>query len=81
MPRLGIEQSARDALALLIEGGAASVLVVRPGGEIVGAITVAAISAALLKGMGFPNVAHLEPGFNGWAAAGLPVEGAPAKKG
>jgi len=24
--------------------------------------------------MGFPNVAHLEPGFNGWAAAGLPVE-------
>ena len=31
--------------------------------------------------MGFPNVAHLEPGFNGWAAAGLPVEGAPAKKG
>jgi len=40
-----------------------------------------AISAALLKDMGFPNVAHLEPGFNGWAAAGLPVEGAPAKKG
>jgi len=24
--------------------------------------------------MGFPDVAHLEPGFNGWAAAGLPVE-------
>jgi hypothetical protein len=24
--------------------------------------------------MGFPNVAHLECGFNGWAAAGLSVE-------
>jgi rhodanese-related sulfurtransferase len=24
--------------------------------------------------MGFPNVAHLELGFNGWAAAGFPVE-------
>jgi hypothetical protein len=23
-------------------------------------------------------VAHFEPGFNGWAAAGGPVEGAPA---
>ena len=50
VPRLGIEQSARDALALLIGGGAASVLVVRPGGEIVGAITVEAISAALRRG-------------------------------
>jgi 3-mercaptopyruvate sulfurtransferase SseA len=27
--------------------------------------------------MGFPNVAHFEPGFNGWSAAGLSVEGAP----
>ena len=50
VPRLGSEQSARDALALLIEGGAESVLVVRPGGEIAGAITVEAISAALRRG-------------------------------
>ena len=39
-----------------------------------------ALSAVVLKDMGFPNVAHLEPGFNGWAAAGLPVEGGKAKK-
>jgi 3-mercaptopyruvate sulfurtransferase SseA len=30
--------------------------------------------------MGFPDVAHLEPGFNGWAAAGLPVEREEKKK-
>lgn len=40
-----------------------------------------ALSAVVLKEMGFPNVAHLEPGFNGWAAAGLPVEGGKAKGG
>jgi rhodanese-related sulfurtransferase len=33
-----------------------------------------ALAADALRDMGFPNVAHLEPGFNGWAAAGLPVE-------
>ena len=33
-----------------------------------------ALAADVLREMGFPNVAHLEPGFNGWAAAGLPVE-------
>lgn len=38
-----------------------------------------ALSAALLKDMGFPNVAHLDPGFNGWAKAGLPVEGGKPK--
>ena len=39
-----------------------------------------ALAADVLRQMGFPNVAHLEPGFNGWAAAGLPVEGGEAKK-
>jgi rhodanese-related sulfurtransferase len=34
----------------------------------------------VLKEMGFPNVAHLEPGFNGWATAGLPVEGKKPKE-
>ena len=24
--------------------------------------------------MGYPNVAHLEAGFSGWAEAGMPVE-------
>lgn len=38
-----------------------------------------ALAAVVLLDMGFPNVAHLEPGFNGWAAAGLPVEGAKPK--
>jgi rhodanese-related sulfurtransferase len=33
-----------------------------------------AISAAVLRDMGFPDVAHLEAGFTGWAEAGLPVE-------
>ena len=38
-----------------------------------------ALATVVLKDMGFPNVAHLEPGFNGWAAAGLPVEGGQAR--
>ena len=33
-----------------------------------------ALAADVLREMGFPNVAHFEPGFNGWAAAGLPLE-------
>lgn len=33
-----------------------------------------ALAADVLREMGFPNVAHLEAGFNGWAAAALPVE-------
>ncbi len=33
-----------------------------------------ALAADVLREMGFPDVAHLEAGFNGWAAAGLPVE-------
>jgi rhodanese-related sulfurtransferase len=33
-----------------------------------------ALAADVLREMGFPNVAHFEPGFNGWAAAGQPVE-------
>jgi rhodanese-related sulfurtransferase len=33
-----------------------------------------ALAADVLREMGFPRVAHLEAGFNGWAAAGLPVE-------
>ena len=40
-----------------------------------------ALAADVLREMGFPNVAHLEPGFNGWAEAGLPVEGGEPKKG
>ena len=40
-----------------------------------------ALAADVLREMGFPNVAHLETGFNGWAEAGLPVEGAEPKKG
>ena len=39
-----------------------------------------ALAADVLREMGFPNVAHLEPGFNGWAEAGLPVEGGEPKK-
>jgi rhodanese-related sulfurtransferase len=35
------------------------------------------LAADVLREMGFPNVAHFEPGFNGWSAAGLSVEGAP----
>lgn len=33
-----------------------------------------ALAADILRTMGFPDVAHLELGFNGWSAAGLPVE-------
>lgn len=33
-----------------------------------------ALAAKAMKDMGYPNVAHLESGFGGWAAAGLPVE-------
>ncbi|MCY4388140.1 MAG: rhodanese-like domain-containing protein [Desulfurellaceae bacterium] len=33
-----------------------------------------ALAADVLQDMGFPNIAHLEVGFNGWAEAGLPVE-------
>ncbi|MEO8754674.1 MAG: rhodanese-like domain-containing protein [Casimicrobiaceae bacterium] len=38
-----------------------------------------ALAAVVLLDMGFPNVAHLEPGFNGWAAAGFPIEGGKPK--
>jgi rhodanese-related sulfurtransferase len=38
-----------------------------------------ALAADVLREMGFPNVAHLEAGFNGWSAAGLPVEREPEK--
>jgi len=33
-----------------------------------------ALSAKVMKDMGYPNVAHMEAGFGGWAAAGMPVE-------
>ena len=33
-----------------------------------------ALAADVLREMGFPSVAHLEPGFSGWTAAGRPVE-------
>ena len=33
-----------------------------------------ALAADVLRDMGFPNVAHLEVGFNGWSAAGMPVD-------
>ena len=33
-----------------------------------------ALAAATLLDIGYTNVAHLEPGFNGWAAAGGAVE-------
>jgi rhodanese-related sulfurtransferase len=36
-----------------------------------------ALAADVLREMGFPSVAHLEPGFTGWAAAGRPVEREP----
>ena len=36
-----------------------------------------ALAADVLRQMGFPSVAHLEPGFNGWSAAGRPVEREP----
>jgi rhodanese-related sulfurtransferase len=33
-----------------------------------------ALAADVLREMGFPNVAHLAVGFNGWAEAGRAVE-------
>ena len=33
-----------------------------------------ALAVTALKEIGFTNVAHHEPGFNGWAAEGRPVE-------
>src|SRR5687768_13893057 len=33
-----------------------------------------ALAADVLKTMGFPSVAHLEVGFNGWKEAGKPIE-------
>jgi len=33
-----------------------------------------ALAAAMMKEMGYPDVAHLEPGFAGWEAAGFEVE-------
>jgi len=33
-----------------------------------------ALAADVLREMGFPSVAHLEVGFNGWSAAGMPVQ-------
>jgi rhodanese-related sulfurtransferase len=39
-----------------------------------------ALAAVVLLEMGFPNVAHLEPGFRGWSEAGFPIEKPVAKK-
>ena len=33
-----------------------------------------ALAAKTMKDMGYANVAHLEPGFGGWEAAGLEIE-------
>ena len=33
-----------------------------------------ALTAKTMKDMGYPDVAHLEEGFGGWAEAGMPVE-------
>lgn len=33
-----------------------------------------ALAADTMKRMGYPDVAHLEPGFGGWEAAGKPIE-------
>lgn len=33
-----------------------------------------ALAAKAMKDMGYPDVAHMEAGFGGWASAGLPVE-------
>ena len=33
-----------------------------------------ALAAKTMKDMGYTDVAHLEPGFDGWAEAGLPVQ-------
>ena len=39
-----------------------------------------ALAADVLREMGFPNVAHLEPGFNGWAEAGCPSRAASRRR-
>ena len=39
-----------------------------------------ALAADVLKSMGFPSVAHLEVGFNGWVEAGRPVDKEPDAK-
>ncbi len=33
-----------------------------------------ALAAATMQEMGYGDVAHLEPGFDGWASAGLDIE-------
>ncbi len=33
-----------------------------------------ALAAKTMKDMGYPDVAHLEPGFGGWEASGLEIE-------
>ncbi len=33
-----------------------------------------ALAAKTMKEMGYPDVAHLEPGFGGWEAAGFEIE-------
>lgn len=33
-----------------------------------------ALAAKAMKEMGYPDVAHMEAGFTGWAEAGMPVE-------
>ncbi len=33
-----------------------------------------ALAAKTMKDMGYPDVAHLEPGFGGWEEAGLTIE-------
>lgn len=33
-----------------------------------------ALSAKIMKDMGYSDIAHLEAGFGGWEAAGMPVE-------
>jgi len=33
-----------------------------------------ALAAKTMKDMGYQDVAHLEPGFNGWESAGMDVE-------
>ena len=38
-----------------------------------------ALAARDLNAMGYPNVAHLEPGFTGWAEAEAPIEDFAAK--
>lgn len=33
-----------------------------------------ALAAVVMKDMGYPNVGHLEPGFDGWTEAGLETD-------